>query len=29
MADPLAIQIRALYQRFPSQELADLLADLQ
>lgn len=28
MTDPLAIQLRALYQRFPSQELADLLMDL-
>lgn len=29
MTDPLAVQIRALYSRFPSQELADLLMDLQ
>lgn len=27
--DPLAIQIRALYQKYPSVELANLLADLQ
>jgi hypothetical protein len=29
MTDPLAIQLRALYRQFPSQELADLLMDLQ
>jgi hypothetical protein len=27
--DPLAIQLRALYQKFPSQELADLLMDIK
>lgn len=27
--DPLAIQLRALYQKFPSQELADLLMDIR
>lgn len=27
--DPLAIQLRALYAKFPSQELADLLADIR
>lgn len=29
MTDPIAIQLRALYQRYPSQELADLLTDLR
>lgn len=29
MTDPLAIQLRALYQKFPSQELADLLQDIR
>jgi len=28
LTDPLAIQIRALYQRYPSAELAAVLADL-
>ncbi|MCA1844614.1 MAG: hypothetical protein LC792_15770 [Actinobacteria bacterium] len=27
--DPMAIQIRALYAKYPSQELADLLADIR
>jgi hypothetical protein len=29
MTDPVAIQLRALYQKYPSQELADLLTDIR
>jgi hypothetical protein len=29
MTDPLAIQLRALYSKYPSQELADLLMDIR